>query len=143
MGKYDALTEHLRGIGREVRMSFADIERVIGTQLPERSKSVRAWWSNNPSNNVMTRAWLAAGFKTAQVDVAGEVLSFVPDLTTGFSEMAQHKFQHQPALPKPAGDKPFRHPAWGALKGMITIPPEVDLTEPSYADWKALYGEDK
>ena len=29
-----------------------------------------------------------------------------------------------------------------ALKGMITILPDVDLTEPAYADWKKLYGED-
>jgi hypothetical protein len=46
-----------------------------------------------------------------------------------------------------AGDgkekKPYRHPAWGALKGMITIPPGVDLTEPTLENWKALYGEDE
>ena len=61
----------------------------------------------------------------------------------GFSEVTQQKFQHEP-VPKASGEKqPFRHPAWGALKGMITIPPGVDLTEPTYADWKALYGEDK
>lgn len=149
MSKYEALTTFLKATpGGEVRMSFAEIEKVIGARLPEKSKAVRAWWSNNPSNNVMTKAWLAAGYKTAQVDIAGEKLSFVPDPTAqGFSEMKQREFKAPPAnspVPKAteADKSPYRHPAWGALKGMITILPDVDLTEPAYADWKKLYGED-
>ena len=39
--------------------------------------------------------------------------------------------------------KTKHHPAYGAMKGMITLLPGVDLTEPSYPDWKVLYGEDK
>lgn len=77
MSKYAPLTSFLSArAGREVRMSFAEIETVIGHRLPQKSKMVRAWWNNNPSNNVMTRARLNAGYKTAQVDVAAERLSF-------------------------------------------------------------------
>lgn len=60
----------------------------------------------------------------------------------GFGEMKQAAFK-----PEAAGDgkekKPYRHPAWGALKGMITIAAGVDLTEPTFENWKALYGEDE
>jgi hypothetical protein len=147
MSKYDPLTTFLQARnGREVRMSFAEIEALLGQKLPAKSKAHRAWWSNNPSNSVMTKAWLAAGYKSAHVDIAGEKLSFVPNKTDeGFAEMKQSEFANKPASEKLlVGEKqPYRHPAWGALKGMITLLPDVDLTEPSYPDWKKLYGEDK
>jgi hypothetical protein len=72
----------------------------------------------------------------------------------GFEEMAQAEFEHvsgkapPPSSMKghatvireadPAGKKPYRHPAWGALAGMITLLPDVDLTEPSDPDWGKL-----
>lgn len=146
MSKYDPLTTFLKAKGgREVRMSFAEIEKVTGHKLPTKSKSIRAWWSNNPSNNVLTRAWLAAGYKSAQVDIAAEKLSFVPDQNRGLAEMKQPEFTTGPAegTPDVGKKKPYRHPAWGALKGMITLRPDVDLTAPAYEDWKTLYGEDK
>ena len=146
MSKYDPLTAFLKAKGgREVRMSFDEIEVVIGHKLPTKSKSIRAWWSNNPSNNVLTQAWLAAGYKSAQVDMAKEQLAFVPQIGGGFSEMTQPELTPQRDFAKPGSGekKPHRHPAWGALKGMITLLPDVDLTAPAYEDWKKLYGEDK
>ena len=63
MGKYEPLTEFLqKQPGGVVRMSFAQIERVVGFKLPPVAQRHRAWWSNSPTNNVMTRAWLDAGF---------------------------------------------------------------------------------
>lgn len=61
----------------------------------------------------------------------------------GFSEMQQAELKPPVKAAVGQAKQPYRHPAWGALKGMITIPPDVDLTEPSYPDWKKLYGEDK
>ncbi len=146
MSKYDPLTIFLKSRGgNEVRMTFSEIERVIGHKLPAKSKTIRAWWSNNPGNNVLTKAWLAAGYKSAQVDIAGERLSFVLERPAGFSEMTQPELKHQETSgePSPNDKKPSRHPAWGGLKGMITLLPDVDLTAPAYEDWKKLYGEDK
>lgn len=34
-----------------------------------------------------------------------------------------------------------RHPAFGAMKGMTTIPPGVDLTEPAMPEWAELIDE--
>ena len=148
MSKYEPLTAFLQAKqGRDVRISFSEIEALIGQKLPAKSKANRAWWSNNASNSVMTKAWLAAGYNSAQVDIAGEKLSFVRnEQSGGFGEMKQSDFNPPTAsVAKTAVlDKtPFRHPAWGAMKGMITIVPGVDLTAPSYDDWKKLYGEDK
>jgi hypothetical protein len=80
--------------------------------------------------------------------MAGEKLSFVPDPSKeGFGEMKQPEFtapvSGKAAKPASQDKTPYRHPAWGAMKGMITLLPDVDLTAPSYDDWKTLYGEDK
>ena len=61
MTKYAALEDHLRNSGQDaVPMTFADIERVIGADLPPSAFKHRPWWSNNPSNSVITHSWLKA-----------------------------------------------------------------------------------
>jgi hypothetical protein len=34
-----------------------------------------------------------------------------------------------------------RHPLFGALKGVTSIPPGVDLTEPADPDWGEVYDQ--
>ena len=76
MSKYQPLTDHLRRSGEDaVPMTFEDVERVIGAKLPP-SAARRPWWSNNPSNNVMTRAWLEAGYESFRVDMKNRALVF-------------------------------------------------------------------
>ena len=76
MTKYEPLAAFLKDCPtEEIPMTFADIERVIGAPLPN-SKRYPAWWSNNPSNNVMTQVWLDAGFQTERVDTTNGRLVF-------------------------------------------------------------------
>jgi hypothetical protein len=123
MGKYEPLTEFLhKQPGGEVRMSFAQIERVVGFKLPPVAQRHRAWWSNSPTNNVMTRAWLDAGFRSEQVDMAARKLIF--------------RRQKQSGVPKAeSAEKSGRHPLIGWMKGTFTIPEGVDLTEPADPEW--------
>ena len=75
--RYAPLAVYLRKSGRaEIPMTFDDIERVIGSKLPPRASTHRAWFSNNPTSNPMTRAWLAAGYKSADVDMTQRKLVF-------------------------------------------------------------------
>src|SRR5213594_3770057 len=75
--KYEQLTEFLRRQSRAVvRMSFDEIERVIGAKLPPSATHHRAWWSNNAQNNVMTKAWKDAGFESEDVDMKGRRVAF-------------------------------------------------------------------
>lgn len=137
MGKYEPLGQFLREQRtQEVPLTFREIERITGVKLPPKAQHHRAWWSNNPDNNVMTRVWLAAGFESAQVDMEGRKLVFrrvgkADEPASGFAEPAQ----------KPYATKDGKHPAFGALKGMIKIAPGVDLTEPSDPDLADFYDQ--
>lgn len=129
MSKYEPLQAYLRRQNTEaIPMSFAEIEEVLGFPLPK-SQIYPAWWSNNPTNNVMTNEWLAAGYRTEQVDVEGRKLVFKRSGPVAAGEDR-----------KATRDKSRdgRHPMIGFLKGMITIKPGVDLTEPADPEWGEL-----
>ena len=112
-------------------MTFAEIERVLGFKLPN-SKMYPAWWSNNPTNNVMTRQWLAAGFKTEQVDVNRGRVVFRRTRRNGAQRKAMSE-QQQFAGNDEGHSR--RHPLFGWMKGTFTIAPSTDLTEPADPDW--------
>ncbi len=130
MSKYEPLTHFLEGQrAHEVPMTFDEIERVLGFRLPEKASGSRAWWSNNPSNNVMTKAWLAAGYVTERVDMAGRRLVFRRDRGAAIPE------GHPSAGAK--GDPGFLERIRARLGGTVTIAPGVDLTEPTGEVWDA------
>jgi hypothetical protein len=131
MSKYSPLQAYLRAQRRdEVPMTFAQIERIIGQKLPP-SHRYRAWWSNNSFNSVMTKAWLEAGFKSANVDLKQRRLIFrrlqsrktMKELTKGKSAAGY----------SPTRDKD--HPLIGWLKGTVRVRPGVDLTGPADPEW--------
>jgi hypothetical protein len=128
MGKYDALTHYLHAQTRdEVPMTFEQIARLIGAELPA-SHRYRAWWSNNSFNNVMTKAWLEAGFRSEQVDMEAGKVVFRRVVPHGFNEADTASFA---AAASPAK----RHPLIGWMKGTVRIPAGVDLTEPADPEW--------
>jgi hypothetical protein len=136
VSKYDPL-EHFLGSSNASRlpMTFDEIERILGFPLPH-SQTHRAWWSNNPSNNVMTKAWLAAGYETEQVDIEGRKLVFrrVGKAPVSAGESAN------PTAPKPSR----RHPLFGWMKGTFTIAPGTDLTAPADPEWADIaWGPEK
>ena len=127
MSKYGPLTAFLaQAAGNEVPMTFAEIEQVTGHALPA-SKKYPAWWSNNAANNVMTRAWLAAGYQTERVDIGGERLVFRRVAAGADSAAAQ----------APALDGTLLDRIRARLGGMVTVAPGVDLTAPVSDIWDA------
>jgi hypothetical protein len=133
--KYESLRTYLEHKSSdEVPMTFSEIEKVIGSKLPA-SQQYPAWWSNNPSNNRMTEAWLAAGYKTERVDIAGRKLVFKrasdrrnqkqggPSPSRRFAEGGALSTERKP------------HPLFGALAGLAKTAPGVDLTEPADPAW--------
>ena len=137
VSKYEPLGDFLRSQRtNEVRMSFAEIERVTGTKLPPKAQNYPAWWSNNPSNNVMTKIWLAAGFKTEQVDVNARRLVF---RRVRKADQSGHESSSKPQRQGAQN----RHPLFGAMKGLVEIMPGTDLTEPADPSWGDVWDETK
>ena len=76
-GRYQRLYSHLCSLpDREWRLSFADIEAVLGFELPGSARMHRPRWSNQIDGHSQAIAWMAAGWETAEVDVRGETLLF-------------------------------------------------------------------
>jgi hypothetical protein len=131
MSKYAPLGDYLRAqIANQVPMTFSEVERVIGTKLPPNAPKYPAWWSNNPTNNVMTKVWLDAGFRTEQVDISARRLVF-RRVRSGANAATI-----TPTTPSSDGSRE-RHPLRGALKGFVRIMPGTDITKPLDADWES------
>ena len=134
--KYDPLRDHL--LSREmieVPMSFSDIEAVIGTPLPAKAARHPAWWSNNTSNNTMTKIWLDAGFRTERVDIGARRLVFrkIPKPSTRPGRSPQ-EITSAPA-PKRKGAGGLLERARAALSATVYIHNGVDLTDPAGVSW--------
>ncbi len=78
-GKYAPLFGHLTGLAENRwDATFRDVEAVLGHPLPPSARKHQAWWSNTTSL-AGGRAWLAAGWRTSNVRIARETVSFVRD----------------------------------------------------------------
>ena len=125
--KYEPLTEFLRRQSRAVvRMSFDEIERVIGAKLPPSATHHRAWWSNNAQNNVMTKAWKDAGFESEDVDMKGRRVSF---------RRVRSGTSRETGAPSVDVTTEDRHPLIGWMKGTLTTADGVNLTQPADPEW--------
>lgn len=79
MAKYDPLFDHLSRRAEPVlRLSFADIERIMGDALPASARRYPAWWANErKGRHLHARSWLDAGYETRCLDLNGAIVEFV------------------------------------------------------------------
>jgi hypothetical protein len=116
MSKYEALPQFLARKDQTARrMSFSEIESILGFRLPKSAYKHEAWWSNNQTGHSHARAWLQSGWRTEAVDLTERQVTFRRSLL-------------QKADP------------WGCMAGTVTILPDTDLTAPSEDKWNADEG---
>lgn len=118
MSKYQPLEKFLASLRvRRWRVSFAEIEAVLGFRLPRSAYVHPAWWANDATGHSHARAWLEAGWKTEDVDVPARKVTLVRD-----------------AAP------PMNAPKFGCMKGTAWLAPGTDLTRPSEETFLAERG---
>ena len=75
-GKYAPLFEHLSSLDGNIwHANFDEIEALLGLPLPSSARDHRPWWANG--GHSQAKSWLAAGWKTTNVDLAAGKLTFV------------------------------------------------------------------
>lgn len=124
MSKYEPLPQFLGSVGGIMhRLSFSEIERIVGFKLPKSAYEHEAWWSNNATGHSHARTWMKFGWRTEAVDLAARKVTFQrshPSTT--------------PAMPSTKTDP------WGCMVGTVTFMPGVDLTQPTGETWNAVEG---
>ncbi len=80
MTRYDPLHEYLAGQRRQkIRLSFHELEQIIGKPLPQSAYRYEWWWANEDprsTTHVQCKAWREAGYD-ADVQLAGRVVTFM------------------------------------------------------------------
>jgi hypothetical protein len=144
--KYHPLFEHLLFSGQgQLTMTFAEIEAVLGAQLPPSASTRQEWWSNSPRGHSQAKAWMRASYETSQVDLEGGKVTFT---LKGWPEgYRKADFFNRPASPAGAGfaepTQPFvskgekekdesEHPLFGIWKGKVKLVPGYDYTMPAF-----------
>jgi len=78
VSKYAGFEGHLKfraAFTSEVKLSFARIDGLIGSNLPMEAYKDIAWWSNK-SSSIHTKAWLNAGWEVQEVNLKEGTVTF-------------------------------------------------------------------
>ncbi len=80
-GVYQPLHDHLDQLDQpRWTADFAEVEEVLGRPLPASARTYAAWWSNTTSHT-QARAWLAVGWRTTELELEAEQVTFVKEQT--------------------------------------------------------------
>ena len=73
--KYRHLTTYLESANSPVRLTFKELEKIIGFELPSSAYKHREFWANTKSHSIAL-SWLSVGYKTVEVSIENEYVIF-------------------------------------------------------------------
>jgi hypothetical protein len=84
--------------GQSRTVTFAELEQVLGFQLPPSARKYRPWWANQSDGaHVQAQAWMGAGWRVSSVDLREQTVRFVRGEERSLSGMeapASQTFDH-------------------------------------------------
>ncbi|BBE72424.1 hypothetical protein [Oharaeibacter diazotrophicus] len=112
-------------------LSFRQVEVLLGEALPPSLRTGEGWKNPQADAVAVLDDMEGAGFVAAEVDpVDGRV---VLQRTTRLDDDRLEPASEAPRYDE-FGRRRRRHPAFGLLKGFITVEPGYDLTRPLFED---------
>jgi hypothetical protein len=104
VSKYEGLERHLKfraAFTGLVKLSFARIDGLIGSNLPMSAYRDATWWSNW-SSSAHAKAWLDAGWEVQEVNLKEGYAVFKKVLNIQFKKSKQRKLEiNKPFTPVP------------------------------------------
>jgi hypothetical protein len=104
VSKYDGLENHLKfraAFTGLVKLSFARIDGLIGSDLPMKAFRDEAWWSNS-SSSAHAKAWLNAGWEVQEVNIKEGYVVFKKVRNVSFKKSGRRKLEiNKPFTPVP------------------------------------------
>lgn len=78
VSKYNSLLQYLvRSDALYLKISFAEVEKILGAPLPQSARRYSAWWGNDQGvRHVQAASWQDAGYHTENVDLNAGTVSF-------------------------------------------------------------------
>lgn len=74
--RYRLLSEYLYNSNLDrLRLSFSEIERILGFSLPESAYTHKASWANTKTHSI-AQSWLVVNYKTSLVDLDNKIIEF-------------------------------------------------------------------
>jgi hypothetical protein len=79
LGKYEPLAKYLeKREGDSWNATFAQVEEILGFELPRSAYEYAAWWSNQKGpGHSQKEGWQSVGWETRDLDLANRTVRFV------------------------------------------------------------------
>lgn len=74
---YLPLALYLQALKEERRrLTFQEIEAILGKELPDSAREHRSWWANDSTSHVQSQQWLDAGWRISYVNMSEGAVTF-------------------------------------------------------------------
>lgn len=77
--KYAPLSDYLKALPArqdQLALSFSQVEKILGNQLPPSAYKYREWWANDAVHHSHARGWVGVGWKVDRVDLGSTKVVF-------------------------------------------------------------------
>lgn len=59
-----------------VTLTFSEIEKITGKSLPQSALKYSSWWANDETHTQAKNGWMAAGWKSSDVNLGTKLIQF-------------------------------------------------------------------
>ena len=73
MTKYEPLTHYLEQQSGSVTMTYSEIEKILGQQLPPSASENQYWWGNDDETHPQSMSWKKANYRVSILNLGNSV----------------------------------------------------------------------